>query len=276
MEKFLIVDGNSLANRAYYAMPYLSNIKAQPSGAVFGFVNILIKLIVEQKPKYIAVAFDHARKTFRNEIYEAYKGTRKETPPDLVKQFPVIKDMLKLMGIMVLEFEGIEADDIIGTLAKKSDKNNILLSGDRDLLQLVNDNTVVWLTKKGVTELDIMDEKAIKEKYGFKPKNIIDLKALMGDASDNIPGVSGVGEKTALSLLAKYGDLDGVYNNIDEITGKLKEKLENDRDNAYLSKTLATIKTDCDIELNFDEFTYTFPFSEEVREFFEYWNFNSF
>lgn len=276
MEKFLIVDGNSLANRAYYAMPYLSNIKAQPSGAVFGFANILIKLIVEQKPKYIAVAFDHARKTFRNEIYEAYKGTRKETPPDLIKQFPVIKDMLKLMGVKVLEFEGIEADDIIGTLAKKSDKNNILLSGDRDLLQLVNDNTVVWLTKKGVTELDIMDEKAIKDKYGFKPKNIIDLKALMGDASDNIPGVSGVGEKTALSLLAKYGDLDGVYNNIGEITGKLKEKLENDRDNAYLSKTLATIKTDCDIELNFDEFTYTFPFSEEVHEFFEYWNFNSF
>ena len=224
MEKFLIVDGNSLANRAYYAMPYLSNIKAQPSGAVFGFANILIKLIVEQKPKYIAVAFDHARKTFRNEIYEAYKGTRKETPPDLIKQFPVIKDMLKLMGVKVLEFEGIEADDIIGTLAKKSDKNNILLSGDRDLLQLVNDNTVVWLTKKGVTELDIMDEKAIKDKYGFKPKNIIDLKALMGDASDNIPGVSGVGEKTALSLLAKYGDLDGVYNNIGEITGKLKER----------------------------------------------------
>ena len=276
MEKFLIVDGNSLANRAYYAMPYLSNIKAEPSGAVFGFANILIKLIVEQKPDYIAVAFDHARKTFRNEIYEAYKGTRKETPPDLIKQFPVIKSMLKLMNIKVLEYEGIEADDIIGTLSTSSDKENILLSGDRDLLQLVNQNTVVWLTKKGVTEIDVMDEKAIKNKYGFSPKGIIDLKALMGDSSDNIPGVSGVGEKTALSLLDKYSTLDGVYQHIDEITGKLKDKLINDKDNAYLSKTLATIKTDCDIQIIFDEYTYSYPFDENVREFFEYMNFNSF
>ena len=276
MEKFLIVDGNSLANRAYYAMPYLSNIKAEPSGAVFGFANILIKLIVEQKPDYIAVAFDHARKTFRNEIYEAYKGTRKETPPDLIKQFPVIKNMLKLMNIKVLEYEGIEADDIIGTLSTSSDKENILLSGDRDLLQLVNQNTVVWLTKKGVTEIDVMDEKAIKNKYGFSPKGIIDLKALMGDASDNIPGVSGVGEKTALSLLDKYSTLDGVYQHIDDIAGKLKDKLINDKDNAYLSKILATIKTDCDIQINFDEYTYSYPFDENVREFFEYMNFNSF
>lgn len=276
MEKFLIVDGNSLANRAYYAMPYLSNIKAEPSGAVFGFANILIKLIVEQKPDYIAVAFDHARKTFRNEIYEAYKGTRKETPPDLIKQFPVIKNMLKLMNIKVLEYEGIEADDIIGTLSTSSDKENILLSGDRDLLQLVNQNTVVWLTKKGVTEIDVMDEKAIKNKYGFSPKGIIDLKALMGDSSDNIPGVNGVGEKTALSLLDKYSTLDGVYQHIDEIIGKLKDKLINDKDNAYLSKTLATIKTDCDIQINFDEYTYSYPFDESVREFFEYMNFNSF
>ena len=276
MEKFLIVDGNSLANRAYYAMPYLSNIKAEPSGAVFGFANILTKLIIEQKPQYIVVAFDHARKTFRNEIYEAYKGTRKETPPDLVKQFPVIKNMLKLMNIKVLEFEGIEADDIIGTLSTHSDKYNIILSGDRDLFQLVNSHTVVWLTRKGVTEVDVMDEAAIKAKYNFQPKNIIDLKALMGDASDNIPGVSGVGEKTALSLLDKYGDLDGVYENVESVTGKLKEKLINDKDNAYLSKTLATIKVDCDFEVNFDEYSYDFPFSSDVRDFFEYMNFNSF
>ena len=276
MEKFLIVDGNSLANRAYYAMPYLSNIKAEPSGAVFGFANILIKLITAQRPDYIAVAFDHARKTFRNEIFEAYKGTRKETPPDLVKQFSVIKNMLQLMNIKTLEFEGIEADDIIGTLVTHSDKENILLSGDRDLLQLVNGNTTVWLTKKGVTELEKMDEKAIKAKYGFAPKGIIDLKALMGDSSDNIPGVSGVGEKTALSLLDKFGTLDGVYENVESITGKLKEKLIADKDNAYMSKTLATIKTDCNIKVDFEEFKYDFPFSNAVREFFEYMNFNSF
>lgn len=276
MKKFLIVDGNSLANRAFYAMPYLSNIKAQPSGAIFGFANILIKLITEQKPDYIAVAFDHARKTFRNEIYSEYKGTRKETPEDLRKQFPFIKEMLLKMNIKIFEQEGIEADDIIGTIAKHSQNENILLSGDRDLFQLVDDNTTVWLTKKGVTELDVMNEGAIREKYGFAPSIIIDLKALMGDSSDNIPGVSGVGEKTALSLLQKYGDLDGVYEHIDEISGKLKEKLVFDKENAYLSKTLATIKTDCDLKFDLKECEYSFPFSNEVRDFFEYWNFNSF
>ena len=276
MKKFLIVDGNSLANRAFYAMPYLSNIKAQPSGAIFGFANILIKLIVEQKPDYIAVAFDHSRQTFRTEIYKDYKGTRKETPLDLSKQFPFIKEMLNIMGIKTFEIDGIEADDIIGTLSKHSKNENILLSGDRDLLQLVDENTTVWLTKKGITELDKMDEKAIHEKYGFAPSGIIELKALMGDASDNIPGVAGVGEKTALSLLNKYSSLDGVYENIESITGKLKEKLIFDKENAYLSKKLATIKTDCNFEYNIEDCTYKFPFSQEVREFFEYWNFNSF
>ena len=276
MKKFLIVDGNSLANRAFYAMPYLSNIKAQPSGAIFGFANILIKLIVEQKPDYIAVAFDHSRQTFRTEIYKDYKGTRKETPLDLSKQFPFIKEMLNIMGIKTFEIDGIEADDIIGTLSKHSKNENILLSGDRDLLQLVDENTTVWLTKKGITELDKMDEKAIHENYGFAPSGIIELKALMGDASDNIPGVAGVGEKTALSLLNKYSSLDGVYENIESITGKLKEKLINDKENAYLSKKLATIKTDCNFEYNIEDCTYKFPFSQEVREFFEYWNFNSF
>ena len=158
MEKFIIIDGNSLANRAFYAMPYLSNRNKQPSGAVFGFANILTKLITEQKPDYIAVAFDHARKTFRNEIYDAYKGTRKETPQDLISQFPVVKQMLEIMGIKVFEFAGIEADDIIGTIAKHSGQNNILVSGDRDLFQLIDDNTSVWLTRKGVTEIEIFDE----------------------------------------------------------------------------------------------------------------------
>ncbi len=276
MKKFLIVDGNSLANRAFYAMPYLSNIKAQPSGALFGFANILIKLITEKKPDYIAVCFDHARKTFRNDLYAEYKATRKETPPDLLKQFPAIKEMLEKMHIKIFEQEGIEADDLIGTLAKHSQNENILLSGDRDLLQLVDNNTTVWLTKKGVTEIEVMDTPAIKEKYNLSPSGIIDLKALMGDSSDNIPGVSGVGEKTALSLLDSYGDLDGIYENLDKIQGKLKEKLENSKENAYLSKQLATIKTDCDIDFDISKCEYVFPFSNEVREFFEYWNFNSF
>ena len=257
-------------------MPYLSNIKAQPSGAIFGFANILVKLITEQKPDYIAVAFDHSRHTFRTDIYKEYKATRKETPPDLSKQFPYIKEMLEKMKIKIFEQDGIEADDIIGTISKHSGQENILLSGDRDLLQLVDENTTVWLTKKGVTEIEKMDTAAIKEKYGFAPNGIIDLKALMGDASDNIPGVAGVGEKTALSLLSKYGDLDGVYGHIEEISGKLKEKLETDKDKAYISKELATIKTDCEIDFNLDECCLTFPFDSSVREFFKYWNFNSF
>lgn len=275
MEKFIIIDGNSLANRAFYAMPYLTNKKKQPSGAVFGFANLITKLIVEQKPDYMAVAFDHARKTFRNEIFADYKGTRKETPEDLIFQFGVIKQMLSDMKIKTFEFAGIEADDIIGTISKNSGVKNILVSGDRDLLQLISDNTEVWLTRKGVTEIDKYDEKALYAKFSLKPSGIIDLKALMGDSSDNIPGVKGVGEKTALSLLEKYGDLDGVYKSIDDVAGKLKEKLISEKDNAYMSKRLATIKTDCDIDFHLEDCKYQFPFSQEVKDFFEDWSFRS-
>lgn len=275
MEKFIIIDGNSLANRAFYAMPYLTNSKKQPSGAVFGFANLLIKLICEQKPKYLAVAFDHARKTFRNNIYEDYKGGRKETPPELLSQFPVIKQMLDILGIKTFELAGIEADDIIGTLAKHSDCQNILVSGDRDLLQLIDDHSQVWLTKKGVTEIEKYDEAALLNKYGLKPAGIVDLKSLMGDASDNIPGVAGVGEKTALSLLAQYETLDGVYLNLNNIKGKLKEKLEFGKESAYMSHQLATIKTDCQIESGAKDCTFQFPLSQEAKDFFEEWGFRS-
>ncbi len=275
MEKFIIIDGNSLANRAFYAMPYLSNHEQKPSGAVFGFANLITKLITEQKPDYIAVAFDHARKTFRNEIYADYKGTRKETPSDLLAQFPVIKQMLDVMKIKVFEFAGIEADDIIGTIAKHSGLNNILVSGDRDLLQLIDDNTHVWLTKKGVTDVEVNDEKVLMEKFSLPPSGIIELKALMGDSSDNIPGVMGVGEKTALSLLQTYGTIKNLYSHLDEIKGKLKEKLETDKVNAFMSKELATIKTDCDIDFNLSDCKYEFPFSQDVKNFFEKWDFRS-
>ncbi len=275
MEKVIIIDGNSLANRAFYAMPYLSNRKKQPSGAVFGFANLLVKLICEQKPTYVAVAFDHARQTFRNAIYADYKGTRGETPDDLRKQFPVIKQMCEIMGIKVFEFAGIEADDIIGTIVRSSGKHNILVSGDRDLLQLVSQDTEVWLTRKGVTEVEIYNTQTLFEKYGFKPHGIIELKALMGDSSDNIPGVAGVGEKTALTLLSKYEDIDDIYNHIEDIGGKLQEKLLAGKESAYMSKTLATIKTDCEIDFKLEDCRYDFPFSQEVRDFFEEWDFRS-
>lgn len=273
MERLFIIDGNSLVNRAYYAMPFLTNREKQPSGAVFGFANLLTKLIVEKRPDYIAVCFDHARKTFRNEIYADYKGTRKPAPEDLIVQFKPIKDMLKIMGIKVFEQEGIEADDIIGTIAKHSGVENVLVSGDRDLLQLIDPNTRVWLTRKGVSEVEDFDEILLKQKMGLVPSGIIDLKALMGDSSDNIPGIPGVGEKTALSLLEKYGDLEGIFKNEEQISGKLGEKVRENHEIAIMSKKLATIKTDCDIDFSLEECKFNFPFSQNVRDFFEQWDF---
>ena len=275
MEKLLLIDGNSIANRAYYALPFLSNHEGKPSGAVFGFANIITKLLQEEKPSKIVVAFDHARKTFRNEIYSEYKMQRKPSPTELISQFPVIKEMLEKMGIKYFEIAGIEADDIIGTISKKYKGEKFILSGDRDLLQLIDNETTVWLTKKGVTEVDKVGKERLKELFGLSPSQIIDLKGLMGDSSDNIPGVKGVGEKTALSLLEKYGDLENVYLHIEDITGKLKDKLIDGKADAFMSKKLATIKRDCDIDVKSDEYDVKIPFSEELFEFFKQMDFSS-
>lgn len=275
MEKLLLVDGNSIANRAFYALPFLSNHEGKPSGAVFGFANILVKLLQEEKPSKVLVAFDHARKTFRNEIYSEYKMQRKPSPTELISQFPVIKEMLDKMGIKYLEQDGIEADDIIGTVSKRYNGEKFILSGDRDLLQLIDNKTTVWLTKKGVSEVDKVDSSRLKELFNLKPKQIIELKGLMGDSSDNIPGVAGIGEKTALSLLETYQDIDNIYENIEEIKGKLKEKLANGKDDAYMSKLLATIKRDCVLDYEESELEYNLPFSNELYDFFKNMDFSS-
>ncbi len=275
MDKFLIVDGNSIANRAFYALPFLSNHEGKPSGAVFGFANILIKIIQQEKPTHILIAFDHARKTFRNELYSEYKMQRKPTPEELILQFPIIKDMLSSMKIKVIESAGIEADDIIGTASKIYNGFKIVLSGDRDLLQLIDNNTEVWLTKKGVSEIEKVNNENISHLFGIRPEQIIDLKALMGDSSDNIPGVKGVGEKTALTLLNQYDNIENVYQNLQNIKGKLREKLEEDKDMAFLSKQLATIKRDCKIDFNIDECMIKFPFDKDTFEFFKNWDFTS-
>ncbi len=279
MAKCLIVDGNSIANRAFYALPFLTNHEGKASGALFGFANILLKVIQEQNPEYVIVAFDHARKTFRNEIYADYKGQRKPTPPELISQFPVIKEMLSVMNISTFEFEGIEADDIIGTISQNVDNvdiETIILSGDRDLLQLIDKNTSVWLTKKGVSEVQKVDLTNLKSMFSLEsPSQIIELKALMGDASDNIPGVKGVGEKTALTLLDTYKTVDKIYENIDSIKGKLQEKLKEGQKDAYMSKQLATIKTDCDFDFDLEKCKLQFPFGEEVLQFFKTWDFSS-
>ncbi len=275
MEKLLIVDGNSIANRAFYALPFLSNRQGQPSGAVFGFANILIKVIHEEKPTHIVIAFDHARETFRNQIYSEYKMQRKETPEELISQFTLIKEMLKAMEIKTVEISGIEADDIIGTIAKNNSCKKFILSGDRDLLQLIDDSTMVWLTKKGVSEVEKVDQKRLKELYNIVPEQVVELKALMGDASDNIPGVKGVGEKTAHTLIDEYGTLDNVYANIDNIKGKLKDKLALDKEMAYISKDLATIRTNCEFEFKLDDCKLKFPFTYSVYKFFTKMDFHS-
>lgn len=275
MEKLVIIDGNSLINRAFYALPMLANFEGVVSNAVFGFTNILVKAINEIAPKYICVAFDYGRKTFRNEIYKDYKGTRKETPQELKLQFPILKTILNAMNIKLIEIEGVEADDIIGTLTKKFDVENIIVTGDKDSFQLINKNTKVMFTKKGISETTVYELSNIKSEYGVEPNQVIDLKALMGDASDNIPGVKGVGPKSAQSLLGSYHTLDGVYENIDQIKGKLHETLIAEKDLAYLSKTLATIKCDVDINVTLNDLTYDFPFGSEVLELFKKYQFNS-
>lgn len=275
MEKFVIIDGNNLMFRAFYALPQLANFDGEISNAVFGFTNMLVKVIKEINPKYIAVTFDVAKKNFRHEKFTEYKGTRKPTPTELLSQFPIVKDLLKKMKIKVVEKEGLEADDLIGCLSKAFDTENIIVSADRDAFQLISNNTKILFPKKGITETIDVTKDNLKELYGVEPSQVVDLKSLMGDSSDNIPGVAGVGEKTAIGLIDKYKTLDGVYEHIDEITGKLKEKLVLDKENAYLSQYLATIITDEKLDYTLSDFEYEFPFKSEVIEVFKRYQFNS-
>lgn len=275
MEKLIIVDGNSLFNRAFYALPLLSNSKGQFTGAVFGFANMLVKIIQEQKPTHIVVAFDHARKTFRNEIYSEYKGTRKPMPDELRLQLEPLKQMIDLMGIKRIEIEGIEADDIIGTISKKTDIETYILSGDRDLFQLIDDTTKVIFTKKGITEIEMLSKDTLQTLYGYTPKQVPDLKALMGDNSDNIPGIAGVGPKTALNLLDKYENLENIISKVDELAPSLALKIKNNVEIAKISKLLATIKCDCDFNFSIEELRLKFPFSEKLYSFFEEMEFAS-
>lgn len=275
MKKIYIIDGNSLINRAFYALPLLSNSDGVFSNAVFGFVNCVVKLITEQKPDYMVVAFDHARKTFRNEIYSEYKGTRKPAPAELLPQFDILKQVLSAMNIKCIEQAGIEADDIIGTIVKKSKAQNYIITGDRDALQLVDKNTCVWLTQKGITDIKEVNLQNIQELYELTPSQIIEYKALSGDASDNIPGVAGVGTKTAITLLKEYDNVENIYKNIDQVKGKLREKLEQGKDVCFMSKKLATINTECEFDFELQECTFDYPFNDKVKKLFEKYNFNS-
>lgn len=275
MNKLLLIDGNSIMNRAFYGIPDMTTNDGRHTNAIYGFLNIILKVIEEEQATHICVAFDLKKKTFRHEMYEAYKGTRKGMPEELHEQMPRIKEILQAMHIRIVEQEGFEADDLIGTLSKKGEREGFavtILSGDRDLLQLATDTVLVRIpkTKHGKTEVEDYYAKNVVETYGVTPLIFIDMKGLMGDTSDNIPGVPGIGEKTAAKLLAEYGDLDGVFAAVDSMkASKMKQNLIENKDLAYLSKTLATIKLDCPIPFEFSEATYHDPFNAEAYTLFE-------
>ncbi|MFD0958348.1 DNA polymerase I [Paenibacillus chungangensis] len=259
MDKWMLIDGNSIAYRAFFAMPPLTNSAGLHTNAIFGFTTMLLKLLEEHKPTHVLVAFDAGKVTFRHESYSEYKGGRQKTPPELSEQFPVLKELISAFGIQQYELNGYEADDIIGTLTKQADEQGaeaVVVTGDKDLLQLASDRVTVAVTRKGVSDVDLYTPAAIDEKYGLKPLQIIDLKGLMGDTSDNIPGVPGVGEKTALKLLHEHGSVENVLANLDRLKGKLKERLETHAGDAELSKKLATIYREVPLERSAEDIRY--------------------
>lgn len=275
--QYLIVDGSSLIHRAFYALPTLTTSSGHFTNAVFGFTNMIVKLMADRKPTGIVVALDKGKITFRNGEYADYKAQRKPTPSELSEQFPAVREVLDALGITVLETEGFEADDIIGTLCTQAspEQEFLIVTGDRDALQLVNEHVHVLLTKKGISEFEEVDPVVLTFQYGLTPSQIIDMKGLMGDASDNIPGVPGVGEKTAKKLIEDFGSLDGVYENIANIPGeKLKEKLLANREMAYLSQKLATIVCDVPVPTDMEQYKIR-PDREKIRAIAEKYEFRA-
>lgn len=279
MDKIILLDGNSLSYRAFYAMPALKNKKGLYTNSVYGFTLMLERILEDTKPKYALVAFDKGKETFRHKSYEAYKGTRDKTPTELVEQFGYVRELIESYGIKYEEHLDYEADDIIGSYAKIAEKAGlevIIVSGDKDLTQLASDNITVYYTKRGVTEIDYYTPEFINEKYGLTPQQIVDMKGLMGDKSDNIPGIPGVGEKTAIKLLTEYETVENVLENIDNISGKkLKERLTEGKEDAILSKKLATIFTDVSVDNKIEDLTFKED-REKKKELFEKLEFVSF
>ncbi len=271
--KLVLIDGNSIIYRAFFALPLLNNDKGVYTNAVYGFTTMLLRILEEEKPTHMLVAFDAGKTTFRHKTYKEYKGGRQKTPPELSEQFPVLKELLDAFQIAHYELELYEADDIIGTLStigEKDDWEVTVISGDKDLLQLVSDHVTVHVTRKGISEIDKYTPESLEEKMGIRPEQVIDMKALMGDSSDNIPGVPGVGEKTALKLLKQYPTLEEVYEHIDEIGGKkLKENLINHKEEAFMSKELVTIDRKSPVEIKVDDLEYKGYETSKVTEIFK-------
>lgn len=274
----MLIDGNSIAYRAFFALPLLNNDKGIHTNAVYGFTLMLMKMLEEEKPTHVLVAFDAGKTTFRHETYKEYKGGRQKTPPELSEQFPFIRELLNAYGIATYELENYEADDIIGTLSKIAEKDNYevkIISGDKDLTQLASDRTTVCITKKGITDIEEYTPKHIKEKYGLSSEQIIDMKGLMGDSSDNIPGVPGVGEKTAIKLLKEFHTVENLMESLDQVRGKLKEKLEQHKDQAIMSKKLATIYREVPLTIQLDDIQYNGYHPEKLVAIFKELGFQS-
>ncbi|GGI10243.1 DNA polymerase I [Gottfriedia solisilvae] len=278
-KKLILIDGNSIAYRAFFALPLLSNDKGVHTNAIYGFTMMLMKILEDEKPSHMLVAFDAGKTTFRHSTFKEYKGGRQKTPPELSEQFPLVRQLLDTYGIARYELENYEADDIIGTLAQQASKEDYevkVISGDRDLLQLVDEQVTVSMTKKGITEVEEFTPAAILEKYELTPEQIVDMKGLMGDKSDNIPGVPGIGEKTAIKLLKQFKTVEGVYENIDEVSGaKLLQNLSENKEQALMSKELATINTDSPIELTVNDTLRPDAEMDKVAEFFKSLGFTS-
>ena len=276
----MLIDGSSLIFRAFFALPNLSNNDGVMTNGVYGFLTMYRNAFDKYKPDYVLVAFDRSSKTFRNDEYKDYKANRDKTPNELSYQFGILKDILDSMGVKYTDLDGFEADDIVGTyaeMAKEAGDKAVLITGDRDYLQLVDDDILVYLTKKGVSDTVEYTVDKIKEEYGITPKQLIDVKGLMGDKSDNIPGVDGIGEKRALDFIRKYGSIENLYDNLDDISGKkTKENLENNEAVAYMSKKIGTIVTHAPVEFEYDDLALGEPDIAGLREKFSKLNFNKF
>ncbi|USK32863.1 DNA polymerase I [Bacillus sp. F19] len=278
-KKLVLIDGNSIAYRAFFALPLLNNDKGVHTNAIYGFTMILMKILEDEKPSHLLVAFDAGKTTFRHETYKEYKGGRQKTPPELSEQFPFIRELLDAYSISRYELPNFEADDIIGTLSRQAEKDGFevkVISGDKDLTQLVSKHITVDITRKGITDVDSYTPEFVQEKYGLVPAQIVDMKGLMGDSSDNIPGVPGVGEKTAIKLLKEYETLERLLESLDQVTGnKLKEKLEENKDQAIMSKELATINCDAPVEITLADVQYGGYDVKNVIEIYKELGFNS-
>jgi len=279
-KQMIIIDGNSLIYRAFYGLPTLTTKEGKHTNAIFGFVTMLYKVLKKYDPEYVGVAFDLKAPTFRHKEYSEYKAGRKKMPPELAEQIKPLKDILDAMNIFRIESEGFEADDLIGTISKICEQNKIeslIVTADRDALQLASEYTKILITKKGVSNLEIYDDKQVMERYEVTPTQFIDLKGLMGDKSDNIPGVPGVGEKTAIKLLKQFKTVENLIQNTELILAqKLREKIENNIESIILSKRLATIITDIPVEINLEDLKFIDPSYSELVELFRKFEFTSF